>query len=119
MFDIIFYSNENGVSEIEEFMRDLSKKAKKSKDARINRDKILQYLIVLSKKGSTIGQPTVKHIEGDIWELRPLKNRFFYYYWKDNQYVILHHFIKKSQKTPQREINKAKANLKDWLERNR
>jgi phage-related protein len=41
----------------------------------------------------------------------------FYRYWKDNKFVLLHHFVKKTQKTPPREIEKARAELKDFLER--
>ena len=59
----------------------------------------------------------MKHIEGDIWELRPLKDRIFFFYWKDNTFILLHYFIKKTQKTPQREIEQAKRNLKDFLDR--
>ena len=61
--------------------------------------------------------PFVKHIDGDLWELRPLSNRIFFFYWKDNRFVLLHHFIKKSQKTPAKEIQQAKLKLKDFLER--
>jgi len=31
--------------------------------------------------------------------------------------VLLHHFIKKTNKTPLRDIEKAKAKLKDFIER--
>lgn len=34
-----------------------------------------------------------------------------------NNYILLHHFWKKSQKTPQLEIEKAKAERKDYLSR--
>ena len=60
----------------------------------------------------------MKHIEDDLWELRPLSNRIFFFYWKDNKFVLVHHYIKKSQKAPKKEIEKAKRNIKDWLERN-
>ncbi|MCC8014373.1 MAG: type II toxin-antitoxin system RelE/ParE family toxin, partial [Eubacterium sp.] len=79
---------------------------------------ILAYISVLSEYGTRIGEPIVKHIDGDIWELRPLSNRIFFFYWKDNTFVLLHYYIKKSQKAPKKEINKAKNNLKDFLERN-
>ena len=72
----------------------------------------------MERYGTRLGKPYVKHIEGDIWELRPLSNRIFFFYWKNNKFVLLHHFIKKSQKTPTKEISKAKNNLKDFLERN-
>lgn len=32
-------------------------------------------------------------------------------------FVLLHHFIKKTQKTPKREIDQAKRYLKDFKER--
>lgn len=60
----------------------------------------------------------MKHIEDDLWELRPLSNRIFFFYWKDDKFVLVHHYIKKSQKAPKKEIEKAKRNVKDWLERN-
>lgn len=117
MYEIIFYRSRNGKSEIEQYLDELAKKAQTSKTDRINRIKILSYLNALSEYGTRIGQPIVKHIEGNIWELRPLSNRIFFFYWKDNKFVLLHHFIKKSQKTPARELEQARLKLKDFLER--
>lgn len=117
MYEIIFYHSRNGKSEIEDYLDELGQKAETSKTARINRIKILSYLSALSQYGTKIGSPVVKHIEGNIWELRPLRNRIFFFYWKDNRFVLLHHFIKKSQKTPTREIEQARLKLKDFLER--
>ncbi len=117
MYEIVFYRSRNGESEIEKFLDELAEKAKTSKTDRINRMKILSYLNALSKYGTRVGQPVVKHIEGSIWELRPLSNRIFFFYWKDNRFVLLHHFTKKSQKTPARELKQARMKLKDFLER--
>lgn len=97
----------------------MSVKAQTSKTDRINRTKILSYIQALAQYGTRIGQPTVKHIEGSIWELRPLRNRIFFFYWKDNTFVLLHHFIKKTQKTPARELEQARLKLKDFLERSK
>ena len=47
----------------------------------------------------------------------PLANRIFFFYWKDNKFILLHHFIKKTQKTPTREIDTAQAKMKDYIER--
>jgi phage-related protein len=96
---------------------DLEEKAKTDKNARINHTKILSYLSALKQYGTRIGQPMVKHIEGNIWELRPLANRIFFFYWKEDSFVLLHHYIKKSQKTPPREIEQARLKLKDFIER--
>lgn len=118
MFEVVFYRDREGKSEISDYLDELEKKSETDKNARVNKDKILAYMIALGKYGTRIGKPFVKHVEGDLWELRPLKNRIFFFYWKDNRYVLLHHFIKKTQKTPKKEIEKAKSNLKDYLERN-
>ena len=68
--------------------------------------------------GTRVGVPVTKHLEGEIWELCPLKNRFLYAYYKDNRFVVLHHFVKKTQKTSRRELEIAKRKLKDFMERN-
>lgn len=52
-----------------------------------------------------------------VWELRPGNNRVLYFFHKDNSYVLLSIFIKETQKTPSREIEKAKAMRDDWLTR--
>ena len=36
---------------------------------------------------------------------------------RKNKYILLHHFIKKTQKTPRREIKKKKKEMKDYIER--
>ncbi|MBR5565999.1 MAG: type II toxin-antitoxin system RelE/ParE family toxin [Roseburia sp.] len=118
MFEVMFYRDKDGKSEISDYLDDLEKKSETDKNARVNKDKILAYMIALGEYGTRIGKPFIKHIEGDLWELRPLRNRIFFFYWKDNRYVLLHYFIKKTQKTPKKEIEKAKSNLKDYLERN-
>lgn len=118
MFEIIFYRDKNGRSSIVEYIDELQQKMLTSKDARINREKILVYLEALTRYGVAIGQPYVKHIEGDIWELRPLRNRIFFFFWAENKIVLLHYYIKKSQKLPKREIQQAHRNLNDYIERN-
>ena len=117
MYDVEFFYDKNGKSEIVEYLDDLKAKGAANKNERVNRDKILAYIVALKQYGTWIGQPTVKHIDGSIWELRPLANRIFFFYWKDNKYVLLHHFIKKSKKTPPREIEQARVKMKDYIER--
>lgn len=118
LYEVEFYYDRHGKSEIVDFLDDLKEKSETNKTARINREKILAYIGALARYGTRIGVPYVKHIDGEIWELRPLGNRIFFFYWKDNRFVLLHHFIKKTQKTPPREIAKAQNNLKDFKERN-
>jgi len=117
MYEVEFYRDKNGKSEIVEYLDELRAKGATSKNERVNCDKILAYIIALQQYGTRIGQPTVKHIDGDIWELRPINNRIFFFYWKDNKFVLLHHFIKKTNKTPLREIEQARSRMKDFIER--
>jgi len=95
----------------------LKERGETSKTDRINRNKILAYMGALEQYGTRVGEPVVKHIDGPLWELRPIKNRIIFFYWKDNKFVMLHHFIKKTNKTPQGEIERAKAKMKDYIER--
>lgn len=118
MYTVEFYEDKDGKSEIRDYLVRLSKDAKTDKNARINKNKIFAYIKAIEEYGTRIGQPIVKHIEDDLWELRPLSNRIFFFYWKDDKFVLVHHYIKKSQKAPKKEIEKAKRNVKDWLERN-
>ena len=118
MYTVEFYEDENGVSEVRDYLVKLAEEAKTDKNARINKNKIFSYVRALEEYGTRIGKTIVKHIEGNLWELRPLSNRIFFFYWKDNKFVLVHYYIKKSQKTTKKEIKKAMSNIKDWLERN-
>ena len=113
MYDIEYYFDKNGYSAISDYFADLAKKSIYSKTVRIQKNKIFAYIKALKEYGTRIGNPIVKHIQGDLWELRPLNNRIFFFYWKDNKFVLLHYYIKK---TPHREISKALAYMHDWLE---
>jgi phage-related protein len=119
MFRVKIYIERGGYSPIKELLDDLDKKAKADKSARIRLKTIYRHFDALREYGSRVGMPYARHIEDDIWELRPLNDRFFYAYWKDNEFVVLHQYVKKSGKTPQREIEQAKRNLTDFLERSK
>jgi phage-related protein len=118
VYKVITYKDRAGNDEIADYISELNEKIDTSKDARVKYSKILRYIDRLQTYGVAIGKPTVDHISGtEIWELRPLRDRIFFAYWKDNIFVLLHHFVKKTQKTPPREIKQAEQNLKDFLER--
>ena len=40
-------------------------------------------------------------------------------FYEDDKFIVLDHFVKKTQKTPKREIEKAIRNLSDYRERNK
>jgi len=118
MYSVITYKDRDGKDDIADFIKDLNGKMETSKDARIRYKKIMQYIGQLQAYGVAVGKPAIDHITGtELWELRPIRDRIFFAYWKDDIFVLLHHFFKKTQKTPPHEIKQAECNLKDFLER--
>lgn len=118
MFEIEFYEDKNGYSETEEWLMELDKKAHNSKEHRIRLKKFVEYVEILKQYGTYIGEPVVKHLTGtDLWELRPTRDRVFFVHILNDKFLILNHFVKKTEKTPSREIEKANRMLKDYLER--
>ncbi len=117
MYTIEFYEKENGESDVWDFLEELRIKAPKNKDARIQFKQISFYIDLLAQNGTNLSENITKHLEEDIWELRPGNNRVFYFYYRENHFVLLHHFRKKSQKTPKRELSRAKAERDDYIRR--
>ena len=115
MYDIRFYKDSRGRQPIKEYLIELA--SKKDKDSRIKLNKIHEYLQVLAENGTRAGRPYVKHLDDEIWELRPLADRILFAAWVEDKIILLHHFVKKTQKTPQQEIKQAKRNLKAFLGR--
>lgn len=72
MYKIIFYQNQNGQSEVENYINTLRKQVN-NKDNRVKLNKIIAYINLLSEQGLDLGTPYIKHLEGDIWELRPVR----------------------------------------------
>jgi len=117
MYRIRLYKDAQGNQPIKEYLNELAEKT--DKDSRIKLCKIDYYLQVLREYGTRAGEPFVKHIEDDIWELRPLSDRFFFFGWHGNHFILLHHYKKKSKKAPPHEIDQAKRNMKDFLKRSK
>jgi len=117
LFEVEFYKDKDGNEPIKDFIGELERKGQTSKRDRNRADKIYRYIRALMRAGTRAGLPYVKHISEDIWELRPDDNRIFLFFWQDNTFILVHHFIKKTQKTPKREIEKAERNMSDYLKR--
>ena len=117
MYDIVFYETSDGYSEVREFLDSLREKARSSKDARIQFSQLVRYIELLQDNGIALPTGVIKHIDEDIWELRPGVNRVFFFCHMGNTYVLLHHFRKKTQKTPRREILRAKTERNDYISR--
>lgn len=115
--NIIFYENSKGISEIWNFLETLRKKSVTNKDARIQYKQALLHIELLQLNGTQLPNNITKHIDENIWELRPGNNRIFYFFCDTDGFILLHSFRKKTQKTPIREIEKAKTERDDYLSR--
>ena len=117
MFNIEFYENNKGESPLWNLLEELREQSADNKDSRIQFKQITFYIELLKNSGTQLPENITKHIDDGIWELRPGNNRVLYFFFQNNTYVLLHHFRKKTQKTPVREIQKAKAERTDYLSR--
>jgi len=73
--------------------------------------KVIRSIEILETHGPNIGMPHTKQISTKLLELRirgKQEVRIFYTF-NNKTIYLLHGFIKKSQKTPQKEILKAKS----------
>jgi len=115
LHEIHFYKDSKGNQPVLDYIKELA--GKHDKGSRIKLSKINDYIQQLSNYGTQAGEPYIKHLDGDVWELRPLRDRILFVGWINGSYVLLHHFMKKTQKTPAREIEKAKRELAELSER--
>lgn len=109
---IEFYRKANGEVPISEFIDSLpSKLATKTK---VSIDMLREY-------GYLLRMPFVEKISDDIWELRTKESsnitRVFYFFYEKDKAVLTHGFIKKTNKLPANEIEKAKKYREDYYRR--
>ena len=116
-YSIEFYETATGKSPVWDFFEELRCKSTNDKNARIQFQQMGLYMQLLQEHGFQLSNTIIKHLQDDIWELRPGNNRILYFYFENKTFVLLHVFRKKTQKTPKREIEKAIAARKDYLKR--
>lgn len=116
IFELEFYMKENGKIPVQDFLYSLNPKL---------RAKAFSDIELLKKLGSELKEPYVKPIKGknnkDLYELRIKFSsdiaRIFYFTYYNNKFVLLHDFIKKTMKTPENEIEKARKYMEDHKRR--
>lgn len=111
-FVIEFYESGNGDVPAEEFLLNLDIKM---------RAKILGIMGILQEKGNQLREPYSKHLEDGIFEIRGKVgtdiSRVLYFFYYDGKIIFTNGFVKKTQKTPKSEIDKAKVYRKEYIER--
>jgi len=105
---INYYHNQNNSSPIREWLDSLANEPKAE---------IFRILQMLGKYGIDLGLPFVRPLESKIYEIRAKDRsgiyRVLYFAHTDKTFVLLHGFIKKTQKTPRKEIEIALKRMKE------
>lgn len=111
-WNIIYYESSSGDIPVFDFIERLNPVAK---------SKVSNTFDLLAEYGVKLGRPHIKKVEGtDLWELRILGRdsiRIFYIATSGRVFLMLHGFIKKSQKAPKKEIKVALSRLKEHRQR--
>lgn len=118
MYEIEAYEDKNGYSEIKDWLDKLNES--KQKDDQKVLKKVRYQLKILAELGPDIRSPHSKVLKGykyPIMELRPQPERIFYACYNGKNFVLLSHYMKKQNKTDERQIEHAITLLEDWLER--
>lgn len=106
ILDVVFYRTDTGNEPVREWLKGLPREDRKT----IGEDiKTAQY-------GWPLGMPLIRRMERNLWEVRSnissgIARVLFTV--KGAIMILLHGFVKKSQKTPSAELNTAPRRLSD------
>jgi phage-related protein len=111
-FEIEFYQKSDGSCPIKEFLNSLNTKM---------RAKLLRTVMLLEKNGNELREPYSKYLNDGIFELRVTQGsditRVLYFFVMGCKVILTNGFVKKTQKTPQGEIELAKKYRDDYINR--
>ena len=111
-FSIEYYIKDDGSCPAQTFMDSLDIKM---------RAKLLRLQLLLEQNGNTLTEPYSKHLEDGIFELRAQQGnniaRALYFFMVGQKIIITNGFIKKTQKTPKRELNLAKKYRTEYVKK--
>lgn len=111
-YEIIFYKTDNGEIPVKEFLDSLNLKM---------RAKMLMSIRIVRENGYQVRMPYSEELEDGIFELRAKVgsdiSRVLYFFVLGRKIVLTNGFVKKTQKTPRKEIDRAKNYRADYLNR--
>jgi len=114
MFTVEFYRSPDGKEPVADFLDSLDNKMKA---------KLVSMLELLGEKGTSLRMPYSSYLEDGIFELRCIQGnnitRVLYFFYIGEKIIVTNGFVKKTQKTPRKEVNLAKNRRSDWLSRNK
>jgi len=107
---IEFFKTKSGRIPVREFLDDLNPRQTAN---------VIEAIDLLKTFGLQLREPYVKFVGDKLYELR-IKDqdgiyRIFYFAAAGKKFVMLHGFVKKTQKTPNKELSLAKKRMKEYL----
>lgn len=111
-YEVVFYRKDDGTEPALDFLISLNPKMKA---------KMLRTIELLEHNANELREPYSKHIGDGIFELRAKVgsdiSRVLYFFVVNKKIILTNGFIKKTQKTPEREIERAVRYKNDYLSR--
>ena len=102
---VFFYRTSSGAEPVREWLKSLPTEERK----------IIGDDLKTAQFGWPLGMPLIRKLEADLWEVRsrlPHRIARVIFTVEDSKMVLLHGFIKKSQKTPVEDLQLARQRLK-------
>ncbi len=107
-FSINYWRNPSGKAPIEKYIDAVDNKEERAE--------LLSILKGIQENGTDAIGVEFRQIEGKLWELKIRmhgnQHRIFYVVLKGNEMILLHAYLKKTQKAPTKEIDVAKQRMK-------
>lgn len=112
VFTVEFYQAENGALPAQTWLESQSLK---------QQQKFAALFMLLADTGKIWNERKFKHLSDSdqIFEFKADQGRMFCFFFVGQRVILTHGFIKKSQKTPKREILKAEDYKADFLARSK
>ena len=108
-FEIVFYTTSNNICPVKDFLLNTDIKM---------RAKLSSLMEILEEYGNLLREPYSKYLRDGIFELRCQSgNNISRILYCDNKIIMTNGFIKKTNKTPKKEIELAKLRKSDYIER--
>ncbi len=111
MYEVELYEDERGICPVSEFLNGLQTKI---------RAKIAKWIDKLEEEGPDLPRPYADLVRGKVRELRVgfSSNEYrFLYFFLGKRIIITHGFLKKTDKIPAGEIDRAERIMQDFLQR--
>ena len=105
---VVYYQTKRGKEIVKEFINSQPNK---------KRAKIIWMIKLLKEHGKVLPKTYLKRLTGskNLWELRPGFYRIFLSFIQEKNILLIHAIIKKTQKTPKKDIKLVKKRLNEYL----